>query len=115
MTVDAKLVRGDTSSLGLVAVVGGSPINLTGLTVRFTAKYDPADAEPVLTKGTDTGGVFVTDPAAGAITVLIDADDTAGLPPRPLYLHFDVEVSDGAGHRFTPVVGVLELRPDVSG
>lgn len=114
MPVDARLVRGDTSSLDLVASVGGNAINLTGLIVRFSAKYDPADAEAVITKGTDEGGVLVTDPDAGEIRVLIDSEDTAELPSRPLYLYYDVEVSDTAGHRFTAALGVLELRPDVT-
>lgn len=112
-TVDARLVRGDTASLDLVATVGGVPINLTGMTVRFSAKYDPADAVAVISKTTPTG-VTLTDPVQGKIRVNIEVADTAGLPARPLYLHYDVEVSDVAGHRFTVALGVLELRPDIS-
>ena len=44
----------------------------------------------------------------------LETDDTDGLPARPLYLYYDVEVSDVAGHRFTVALGVLELRPDIS-
>ena len=113
MGVDARLVRGDTASLDLVAAVGGVPINLAGLTVRFSAKYDPADQAAVIAKSTPTG-VTVTDAAAGKIRVNIEVADTSGLPARPLYLHYDVEVSDAAGHRFTVALGVLELRPDIS-
>jgi hypothetical protein len=113
-SVDARLVRGDTTSLDLVAAVGGNAINLTALVVRFTAKFDPADTEAVIAKSSETGGVLVTGPEAGAIRVLIDAEDTADLPARPLYLCYDVEVSDAGGHRFTAALGMLELRPDVS-
>jgi hypothetical protein len=108
-------MRGDTATLDLVAQAGGNPINLDGLTVKFTARYDPADPAAVLAKSTETGGVAVLDAAGGVVRVSIDSADTAALPNRPLYLYFDVEVSDQAGHRVTVASGVLELRQDVTG
>ncbi|MGE4164204.1 MAG: hypothetical protein AB7G23_20980 [Vicinamibacterales bacterium] len=115
MPVDGRITRGDTATLDLIAQVGGNPVNLDGLTVKFTARYDPADPDAVIQKSTETGGVSVIDAVAGAIRVLIDSADTAALPNRPLYLYFDVEVSDEAGHRLTAAFGVLEMRQDVTG
>ncbi|SRR6266496_673093 len=114
MAVTARLIRGDTASLELQALVGGQPINLTGLTVQFTARYDPGGSEVAISKSTATSGIIVTDAANGWLRVTIEAADTEALPNRPLFLYFDVEVSDMVGHRFTVEMGVLEYRSDIS-
>lgn len=83
--------------------VTGDPVNLTGMTVRFTAKrlIGEAMAQAVFRKDNGAlGGVSVTNAAAGEFEVLPDAAETSGLEDGVVPLLCDVEL-EGAGRTET--------------
>jgi hypothetical protein len=54
----------------------GDPIDLTGATAKMDCKYKLSDASAFLSLSTENGRITI-DGAAGKITLLVDAADTA--------------------------------------
>lgn len=111
-TSDLELTRGDTRTWAFTIERDGAPVDLTGSTVRFTAKrsYADADADAVIAKSTDDD-VQIFDAAAGVAWVIVNPTDTSALE-APLSLVWDLEI-DAAGVISTPLQGTLEIAPDV--
>lgn len=120
MALDAgvtKLIRGDTATLEMVASLGGG-FNFAGMTVRFTAKFDPGDSmeDAVIALEGPSPDVELEPEGApeGTIRVNLLPEHTQVLPMRPIYLTWDCELNDAVGNSFTVAYGVLDVRPDVS-
>lgn len=86
---DISLIRGDSSSIAFTLTDSGSPVDLTGSTVFFTAKAalsnDVSDNTAVIT-------VEVTDhsdPTAGTTEIPLSSTDT-DVPPGEYF--YDVQV-----------------------
>lgn len=110
---ELSMYRGDEPSLDITLTSAGVPVNLTGVALRFTAKYHTwdSDDDAVITKTTDDG-ITVTAPASGVIAVDFLAADTADLVGT-VVLVWDVQgVLDGKTK--TLARGTLRVSPDVS-
>ncbi len=58
----------------------GQPIDITGYAIQLTVKRDRYDPlPPLLTKSTATGGISITDPTNGKLSISFAAADTADL------------------------------------
>lgn len=94
----------------------GVPVNITGCTMRFTAKLRPgdADAAAILSK-TVGGGITLSDPTNGVATVtLTDTDTTSKLAPgRTHLLQYDWRMTL-AGQTMTVAYGTLLIEPAMS-
>ncbi len=106
--------RGDTTIFrATVRDADGVALNLTGKTIRFTAKYGIADADAaaVIAKTTPTG-VVITDAAAGICEVRLVTTDTSTLTAT-YDLVWDLQVADGSSTQ-TVDSGVLRVEMDAT-
>lgn len=115
MAVNLNMKRGDTLSFTLTVTQSGAAYNLTGASIRMTAKwaYGDADNAAVFTR-TIGSGITVASPATGIATVALTAANTSSLPANPVQLVYDIQVTDSSGNIFTVVDGLLTVTPDVS-
>lgn len=111
---DLTMYRGDDRDFTITATEDGSPLDLTGATVRFTAKRDAVDADDaaVIAKTSDTGIAIDEDPTTGVAVITIEAADTEDLRASAT-LVYDVQVTRG-GRTLTVLAGHLAVIADVS-
>ncbi len=89
---DIEIIRGDTSSIDFVLTDGGTPVDITGATVFFTAK-------PALTNDVSDNTAVIsvevtshTDPTNGKTTIPLSSTDTDVTPGE---YYYDVQVKRG--------------------
>lgn len=112
--ITLDMFRGDDREFTLTLTEDGLPMNLTGATLRFTAKRsinDP-DTAAVITKTVGSGITIDADPTSGIVVVALLAADTADVT-RQTVLVWDVQVVRGGKTR-TVVAGTLDVLLDVS-
>lgn len=89
----------------------GDIIDITNATeIEWLLKNDEtdSDSEAILTKTmTDTGGIEITDGAAGEFTVHIDTDETTGNTGT---FHHRARLTDADGDRSTIFTGTFEIE-----
>lgn len=112
-----EMYRGDDETLDVEIVdFDGSPLNITGGEVLFTAKKSSrqTDDVAVIKKSSVTnGGISITDGPGGVAEVYILPSDTADLY-APTELTWDVAFVDVTGKRRTVASGQLVIKPDVT-
>ena len=117
---DLQLIRGDHRTLQVVVTdTDDQPLDLTGATLRWTAKrnLEVDDDEADIRKSTEVGeggGITVTNPAAGQAEVSLVPADTASLPPQPLRLLYDLQLTEPDGTVTTVASGTAQVRPDIT-
>lgn len=116
---DLVMYRGDDRPFPMKVAIGGSPINLSGGSVTFTAKanLEDADADAVITLSTVDGSVTIVDGPAGLLRVDIPAIATAALPADTrLVWDLQIETADGKVRTVPepdparPTLGTLTIR-----
>lgn len=105
------IIRGDHEVYDLALELDGVPQDLTGKTVRFTAKLSIKDTEPYFQK-TIGDGIAIVDEQGGLATLEIEKTDTASLE-RAVTLVCDVEVQDVSGRPSTTLYK-LPVKQDVT-
>jgi hypothetical protein len=110
ITLD-PIIRGDHEVYDLALELEGEPQNLTGKTVRFTAKLSIKDPEPYFQK-TVGDGIAIVDEENGLATLEIEKADTSGLT-KAVTLVCDVEVQDVSGRPSTTLYK-LPVKQDVT-
>lgn len=116
MGANFTVYRGDNNDLDLAVTKSGNPVNLTGATLRFTAKLDKADpdADAVIAKvSTDSSQIEITDAVNGLATVHILPADTFDLEDVSV-LFYDAQVVDGTGAVYTLAEGKIKVILDVT-
>jgi hypothetical protein len=111
---DLAMTRGTTALVTLTLVDGaGAALDLTGTTLRFTAKRSlrDAQADAVIAKVTGAGITHRTPQSGGIADVAIAPADTSGLAPHPIALAYDVELVSGADV-YSTETGTLTVSPD---
>lgn len=111
-----RMTRGDDRDFDLTLTEDGAAMNLTGATVRFTAKRSvlEADSSAVIAKDSGGNGIVIdANPLLGTAVLTISAADTADLTDRVTTLVWDVQVTR-AGLTVTPLAGFLEITADVT-
>lgn len=108
------MTRGDAFTFTLTVTQAGAAYNLTGCSIRFTAKwsYSDADGSAVFSR-TVGSGITVTNAAGGIATVALAPSNTSSLPASRTDLVYDIQVTNGS-NPFTVVQGTLSVYPDVS-
>jgi hypothetical protein len=108
------ITRGDTAYFRCAVTEDGDPFDLTGLTLRATAKrsYAQADAAAVFQK-VSGDGIELDEEDPSIAIVRIDAEDTEGLADRETKLLFDLQLTSGT-EVFTLATGLLVVAPDVT-
>jgi len=91
-----------------------SPMDISGLSIKFTVKALLADPDPgIFQKTTAAGGVVITDGPAGKAIVTVQAADTDSQPAEMLIFRWDAQVTSGAGP-ITVAKGPFRIVPDVT-
>jgi hypothetical protein len=114
---DLRVKRGDSIVLAVGPVLKSdlSPQDITGHTIRFTAKarLDDADGAAVIQGSTIGGDVDITDGPAGMAEVNIPPAATAGFTSDRV-LHWDLQIADPFGTTKTLDSGKLIVERDVT-
>jgi hypothetical protein len=108
------MTRGSTALVTVTVIDGaGAALDLTGTTLRFTAKRSlrDAQADAVIAKATGAGITHRSPESGGIADVDIEPADTSGLAPYPIALAYDVELVSGADVYATES-GTLTVSPD---
>lgn len=118
LNLNLTMVRADTYSFDIAVVLNGVPINLTGGTLRMTAKWrvtDP-DADEVFSVSTPSSGIVFVDAIVGTATVTIASDltDVEEIPYHKIDLPYDIRYTDSGGNIFTVMRGLLTILPNTS-
>lgn len=94
----------------------GTPVDITGATIRMQVREGPADSNPDLIgideSGTPDGQVTLSDPVNGTFETFINRTATKKLVGKQKYL-YDVEVTL-AGARTTIVAGNVSVYLEVT-
>ena len=111
MTIEnLEMVSGDAVVLEITVLdqTTNTPVNLAGCSAIFKAVHYWSKLA-IFTK-TTADDVTVPDAAAGRIDVSIDASDTEALTGEFAY---EMQITDSAGNRSTPLRGVLSVVADL--
>jgi hypothetical protein len=107
-----EMLRGDTAQLNATVKTGSSVFDLTGATVKFTAKQNISDSAALFQK-TIGGGITVTNASQGALSIEIAPADTVTLTDESSLLVWDLEITRGS-QVFTVAHGDLRVTLDVT-
>jgi hypothetical protein len=99
------------SSGGLVAD-GGTPVNLTGCSIRMHIRKRIADLNPLLALTTGGGQIVITDAGQGKFTVTITDEVTAALAWTAGVYDLEVESSGGEVTRY--LQGKVKVSKEVT-
>jgi len=115
-----EIARGDDRTIDFVVDLDGTPQDITGWSLRFTARTAvPAgtvtdDTGATLHYSTGGGGVTITDGPGGAVEVAIAGADTYGLGATDTTLMCDLQGVDGAGKIATLTTGKIVVKGDIT-
>jgi hypothetical protein len=113
---DLRMKRGDDASFSVAAYQadGVTALDLTGATIRFTAKDRPTDDDVDAVIAISTPSAITIDDAPGGLaTITIPASDTdAFTGPRTLV--WDLQVTTSTGSVVTVDGGKLYVLLDVT-
>jgi hypothetical protein len=115
-TALTEMRRGDTPAWDLAVVQDdGSPLDLSGWTIYFTAKRTITDPDPGVFQLTNGSGVTITDAAGGLATIQPRRADTSTILDEPRLI-WDVQLSKAGApdQTFTVISGELLIRRDVT-
>ena len=118
--MDFELIRGDTycALISVIDKVTNKPVDITGYTIRFTARHDGSDAPTSDSDDNDAPIHIVqtihSNPTAGETEIVLTSEDTNVEPGK---YNYDVQWSDES--KVPPVVGSkkpskLEVIADVT-
>jgi hypothetical protein len=112
-----SMTRGDKQAFEIAIVDADDvAVDLTGITITFTAKRRPTDADvdALIAKSTASGIAVDADPSLGTATITLDPEDTEDLTERQIgrSLYWDVQIDDLAGDVRTPLSGRLAIASD---
>jgi hypothetical protein len=113
------VTRGDRQTFAIsITDADGVAVDLTGITITFTAKRRPTDtdAQAVISLSTAAGIVTDYDPTLGTATITLDPEDTEDLSDHVIArsLYWDVQIDDMAGDVRTPLSGRLAISADTT-
>lgn len=100
----SAITRGDYEEIPFTATgADGNPLNLTGKTIRFSAKRDYSSASTIISKSSENAGeVEVTDAAAGEGKVILTGTEAGVLAMKQdSTLVCDIQVTDSQGRAAT--------------
>lgn len=110
-------VRGDTFIFTCTITQNGSPVNITGGTLKLTAKWDVTDTEGNAVFKCDSNtpdGIVLTSPTLGVATITISSAKTSSLPSHNVNLFYDIQYTDSSGNVSTVMLGKALIKVDVT-
>lgn len=112
-----EMWRGDTEVFSATVYQGtpATPVNITGASLKFTAKQDLSDpdVDAVFQRATGGNGITITDGPAGECEIALISANTSGLSV-PTLCYCDLQLVDGSGNVSTTATGTLLIKVDVT-
>lgn len=112
------MVKSNTFSMDYTVLLNGTAVNITGATLRFTAKYNvtDADASAVFQLYSPSNGITITSASAGTgvITIPVSATSTVAEDTNGVPLYYDFQITDSGSNVYTLNYGVLKVLPNVT-
>lgn len=99
------------STGGLVSE-GGTPVNLTGCSIRMHIRKRITDTNPLLALTTGTGEISITSAATGQFTVTITDEVTAAITWTAGVYDLEVETAGGQVKRY--LQGKVKVSKEVT-
>jgi len=99
------------STGGLIAD-GGSPVDLTGCTIRMHIRKRITDEIPLLSLSTGTGQIVAADPVDGSFVVTITDEVTAAITWTSAVYDLEVETAGGTVKRY--LQGKVKVSKEVT-
>jgi hypothetical protein len=109
-----QMWRGDTEVFDAAITVSGVAVNITGCSLKFTAKrsLQDADADAVFQLVTPTE-IVITNGPGGLCQINVASLDTSGLLV-PTLCYCDLQLVDTLGNVSTTATGTLMVKIDVT-
>lgn len=109
-----EMWRGDTEVFDAAITVGGLPVNITGCTLRFTAKrsLQDSDADAIFQRITPTE-IVITNGPGGLCQITVASTDTAS-ETQDVRCYCDLQLVDTLGNVSTTATGTLHIKMDVT-
>ena len=109
-----QMWRGDTEVFDAAITVGGVAVNITGCSLKFTAKQSlsDADADAVFQLITPIE-ITITNGPGGLCTINVAGLDTSALLV-PTLCYCDLQLVDTLGNVSTTATGTLFIKIDVT-
>jgi len=110
-----EMWRGDTEVFDAAVTVSGIAIDITGCSLRFTAKrnLNDTDAEAVFQVTTASGGIVITNGPAGLAEITVSSADTAPVT-QAIKCYCDLQLVDTFNNVSTTATGTLLIKLDVT-
>lgn len=111
--VDIVRRRGDTKSLRIKLTEKGKAVDVTGYTAVLTidtVQFPPDNTTNVF----QAPGVPDAVPTSGVMIFDFADFDSLGDDVQPGSYYYDVQVTDGSGRKFTPLVGAFSVVQDIT-
>lgn len=109
-----QMWRGDTEAFDAAVTLSGVAVDITGCSLKFTAKrsVSDTDADAVFQLVTPTE-IVITNGPAGLCTINVASLDTSALLV-PTLCYCDLQLVDTLGNVSTTTTGTLMIKVDVT-
>lgn len=109
-----QMWRGDTEVIDAAITVNGVAVNITGCSLKFTAKRSVSDTDAdAVFQLTTPVEIVITNGPAGLCTITIASLDTSALLV-PTLCYCDLQLVDTLGNVSTTATGTLMIKVDVT-
>ncbi len=112
-----EMVRVNTFSFDVEITENSTPVNLTGGTLYFTAKWSPLDADASAVfqlTSSPAAGITVLSATNGTANITIPKSATTALPYHDTLLDYDLKFVDSISQAFTVMRGKLNVLYNVT-
>ena len=116
-TQGLTIIHGDTTIFDVFITQDGVPLNVTGATFWFTAKYlytDADNATGAFQLYSPSNGITITDATGGKIRITIPTTATSSLPYVATVMVYDLQMKDASTNIRTLTGGNLTVLPDAT-
>jgi hypothetical protein len=109
-----QMWRGDTEAFDAAVTVASVAVDITGCSLKFTAKRSLSDTDADAVFQIDTpAGIVITNGPLGLCTVNVASLDTSALLV-PTLCYCDLQLVDTLGNVSTTATGTLLIKVDVT-
>lgn len=111
-----EMVRVSELSFDILATDNMIPIDLTGGTLYFTAKWAPtdADASAVFQLSSPSSGITFINAGSGTANITIPKTATSTLQYHNTDLYWDLKFINAASHPFTLMRGIITVLVNIT-
>lgn len=118
LNLNLKMIRANDYAFNIQVVLNGNPVNLTGGTLRMSAKWKPTDpdnAEIFSVSSPDSGIAFLNaSNGTATVTVASALTNISAIPFHRVDPVYDIQFTNAAGQRYTVMYGTLTILPNIS-